>query len=113
MKVLSIRSLAFAAVIAFCALPAAAQAPYPNHAIKLLVPIPPGGAPDVAARLIGQYLSESLGQPVVIENRSGANGNIAGEGRPRLLPTDILCCWLPTAASSSIRTSIPRCHSIR
>jgi tripartite-type tricarboxylate transporter receptor subunit TctC len=79
MKFLSIGSLAFAAVTAFCSGPAAAQAPYPNHAIKLLVPIPPGGAPDVAARLIGQYLSESLGQPVVVENRTGANGNIANE----------------------------------
>lgn len=79
MKFLSICSLAFAAVTAFYSGPAAAQAPYPNHAIKLLVPIPPGGAPDVAARLIGQYLSESLGQPVVVENRTGANGNIAAE----------------------------------
>lgn len=79
MKFLSICSLAFAAVTAFYSGPAAAQAPYPSHAIKLLVPIPPGGAPDVAARLIGQYLSESLGQPVVVENRTGANGNIAAE----------------------------------
>ena len=50
------------------------------------MPIPPGGAPDVAARLIGQYLSESLGQPVVIENRTGANGNIAGEAVAKAAP---------------------------
>lgn len=79
MKFPSFCSLACAAAVAIGALPAAAQAPYPNHAIRLLVPIPPGGAPDVAARLIGKYLSESFGQPVVIENRTGANGNIAGE----------------------------------
>ena len=79
MKFSPIGFLAFGAFAALCAMPAAAQAPYPNHAIKLLVPIPPGGAPDVAARLIGQYLSESLGQPVVVENRTGANGNIANE----------------------------------
>ena len=48
--------------------------------------IPPGGAPDVVARLVGQYLSESLGQPVVIENRTGANGNIAGEATAKALP---------------------------
>jgi tripartite-type tricarboxylate transporter receptor subunit TctC len=61
------------------AAPAAAQDAYPNRAIKILVPIPPGGAPDIVARLVGQYLSQALGQPVVIENRSGANGNLAGE----------------------------------
>jgi tripartite-type tricarboxylate transporter receptor subunit TctC len=59
--------------------PAAAETAYPARTIKLLVPIPPGGAPDIAARLIGQYLSEALGQAVVIENRTGANGNIAAD----------------------------------
>jgi tripartite-type tricarboxylate transporter receptor subunit TctC len=58
---------------------AQAQTSYPERSIRILVPIPPGGAPDVAARLIGQRLSEVLGQPVVIENRSGANGNIAAD----------------------------------
>jgi tripartite-type tricarboxylate transporter receptor subunit TctC len=79
MRMPSVRSLALVAVIALGAAPALAQAPYPNHTIKILVGIPPGGAPDVVARLVGHYLSESLGQPVVIENRTGANGNIASE----------------------------------
>lgn len=74
MQALGLAALAFAAL---CAAPAAAQAPYPTRAIRIVVPIPPGGAPDIAARVLGHYLSESLGQPVVIENRSGANGNIA------------------------------------
>lgn len=72
----------FAFALAACFVwgtPAAAQDNYPNRSIKIIVPIPPGGAPDVVARLLGHYLSESLGQPVVIENRSGANGNLAGE----------------------------------
>lgn len=85
MKTLSIRSLAVAA-LALCAVPAAAQAPYPNRTIKLLVGIPAGGAPDVVARVIGQQLSESLGQPVVVENRPGANGNIAGEAAAKATP---------------------------
>jgi tripartite-type tricarboxylate transporter receptor subunit TctC len=79
MRMPSVRSLVLVAVIALNAVPALAQVPYPNHTIKILVGIPPGGAPDVVARLVGHYLSESLGQPVVIENRTGANGNIASE----------------------------------
>ena len=54
-----------------------AQAPFPSRPIKVLVTIPPGGAPDISARLLGQYLQETLGWTVVIENRPGANGNIA------------------------------------
>ena len=52
---------------------------YPSRAITIIVPIPPGGAPDIAARVIAQKLSENVGQPVVVENRVGANGNIANE----------------------------------
>lgn len=58
---------------------AAALAQFPARPITIVVPIPPGGAPDIAARVLGQKLSESLGQSVVVENRAGANGNIAGE----------------------------------
>ena len=76
MKMIHVAFVVFASLLAA---PAAAETAYPSRAIKLLVPIPPGGAPDVAARLIGRYLSEALGQPVVIENRTGANGNIAAD----------------------------------
>src|SRR5688572_2058575 len=58
---------------------ALAAAQYPARAITIIVPIPPGGAPDIAARVIGQKLSENIGQPVVIENKVGANGNIAND----------------------------------
>lgn len=57
--------------------PALAQ--YPSHAIRLIVPIPAGGAPDIVARVVGQKLSELLGAPVVVENHAGSNGNIAGD----------------------------------
>jgi tripartite-type tricarboxylate transporter receptor subunit TctC len=66
-----------AVAVTLAATPALAQ--YPNRPIKVIVPIPPGGAPDIAARVVGQKLEEGLGQPVVVENRAGANGNIAGE----------------------------------
>ena len=56
-----------------------AAAQYPSRPIRLIVPIPPGGAPDIAARVLGQKLSEQMGEPVVVENRVGSNGNIATE----------------------------------
>jgi tripartite-type tricarboxylate transporter receptor subunit TctC len=55
---------------------AAAQA-WPSRPVRMLVPFPPGGGVDFAARILGRHLSERLGQPVVIENRAGANGIIA------------------------------------
>jgi tripartite-type tricarboxylate transporter receptor subunit TctC len=56
---------------------ASAQSSWPAHPVRILVPSTPGGAPDIAARLIGQYLSDATGQPFIVENRAGANGNIA------------------------------------
>jgi tripartite-type tricarboxylate transporter receptor subunit TctC len=53
--------------------------PYPTHPIRLLVSYPPGGAADIVARAIGVPLAARLGQPVVVENRPGSNGNLAGE----------------------------------
>ena len=59
---------------------------FPSRAITIIVPIPPGGAPDIAARVIAQKLSENIGQAVVVENRVGANGNIANELVARAAP---------------------------
>src|SRR6186713_1651639 len=73
----------FLAAIFFCAL-AAAQ--YPSRPITIIVPIPPGGAPDIAARVIADKLSQNIGQPVVVENKAGANGNIANELVARAAP---------------------------
>ena len=58
---------------------ALAQAAYPSRPIRFIVPFPPGGGAESTARLIGQKMSEGLGQPVVIETRAGAGGNIGTE----------------------------------
>jgi tripartite-type tricarboxylate transporter receptor subunit TctC len=59
---------------------------YPTRPVHVIVGFPPGSSPDVAARLIGQWLSERLGQQFVIENKIGANGNLAGEAVARGSP---------------------------
>ena len=59
---------------------------WPTHPVRLVVAFPPGGAADLLARLIGQSLGETLGQPIVIENKGGANGNIGGEVVARSAP---------------------------
>ncbi len=75
-----------AAGIGFALLSAAAFAQYPSRPVHLFVPNPPGGATDTLARLIAPRLAESLGQPVLVENRPGSNGNLATETVGRSAP---------------------------
>jgi tripartite-type tricarboxylate transporter receptor subunit TctC len=69
--------LAALVLLSFVALSAAAQ--YPSRPIRLLVPNPPGGATDTLARLVSPKLGDALGQPLVVDNRPGSNGNLAME----------------------------------
>jgi len=52
---------------------------YPSRPVRLIAGFPPGGVVDVFARLIGQWLSDHLGEPIIVENRAGAGGNLAAE----------------------------------
>jgi len=62
------------------------MAQYPTRPIRLIVVTPPGGSPDLVARVLAERLAEALQQQVVVENRPGANGNIAGEAVARAVP---------------------------
>ena len=66
---------------------------YPSRPVHILVGFPPGGPADILARLIGQRLSARLGQPFIVENRSGAQGQIVTEAVTRAPPTAIRCFW--------------------
>jgi tripartite-type tricarboxylate transporter receptor subunit TctC len=82
------RHLARLLVVVAAALlvPPAAAENYPTRPIRLYVAFPPGGAADIVARLVAQPLSARLGQPVVVENKPGSGGNIAGELIARAAP---------------------------
>ncbi|HEX9397318.1 MAG TPA: tripartite tricarboxylate transporter substrate binding protein [Burkholderiales bacterium] len=79
----AVRSL-FCIAIALCW--SAAEAQFPSKPIRLLVPIPPGGGPDIVARLLAPRLGDALGQPVLVENKVGGNGSVAGELVARAAP---------------------------
>ena len=64
----------------------AAAQPYPNRPIRVIVPYPPGDAADILARLIGPKLAERMGQPVIVENRPGASGQIGLEALKNTAP---------------------------
>src|ERR1044071_6177722 len=79
------RRSALAGLASLAAAPAFAQA-YPSRPISLIVPWAAGGSTDILARIIGQHLHQSMGQPVIIENRTGASGNIGTLAAARAAP---------------------------
>ena len=82
---------------------------YPARPIRWVVPFPPGGATDVVARLVSQWLSERLGQPVVIENRGGAGGNIGVQAVINSPPDGYTMLLIPTGATinATLYDSLP------
>src|SRR3954470_20723442 len=77
----------FAATLLLAAVfPAAAQEAYPSRLVRVLVPYAPGGATDIIARIVAAKLTDSLGQSFVVENRPGANGNLALEATAKAPP---------------------------
>jgi tripartite-type tricarboxylate transporter receptor subunit TctC len=78
-------AIAGAAIILTPAL-SQAQSEYPNKPIKLIIGFAPGGSTDIVGRIVGQKLSERLGQPVIIENRAGAGGTIGADATAKSAP---------------------------
>lgn len=82
-----VRLLLFAAIAAIVAAPTSAVSQvYPAKPIRMVVPFPPGPSADFVARLIGAKMASGLGQPIVFENRAGANGAIGSEFVARAVP---------------------------
>src|SRR5947209_16760527 len=75
-----------ALALAFCSTLSLAQSSYPNRAVKIIVPFAPGGASDFVGRIMQPKLSELLGQPIVVENKPGAAGNIGAEYAAKSAP---------------------------
>jgi tripartite-type tricarboxylate transporter receptor subunit TctC len=85
---------------------AAAQASdFPNKAIRIVVPFPPGGATDAAARLVAVKMSEHWGQPVLVDNRAGAGGNVGSELVAKS-PADGYTLVMGVTGSHAINTSL-------
>src|SRR6476661_6263158 len=89
----------FALLVFLAAVAGTAFAQFPTRPIHILVTIPPGGAPDIVARVVGEKISHALGQPVVVDNKPAANGNAAALEAARAAPD---CHTLLLAADSLI-----------
>ncbi len=82
---------------------------YPTRPIRMVVAFAPGGAPDIIGRIVGQRLNESLGQPVIVDNRPGATGNIGAEIVARATPDGytLFMATLSVAISPSFFRKLP------
>src|SRR5690349_2854558 len=74
---------------------------WPNRPVRVIVPFAAGGSTDVAARLVAEYLTRSLGQQVFVENRTGANGNIGTEAAAKSPPDGYTLLVAPDAVASN------------
>jgi tripartite-type tricarboxylate transporter receptor subunit TctC len=79
MRFKQVMALAAAVVVTAAVSPIAVAQDFPTKPINIVVPFPPGGSNDVLARVLGQKMSESFGQPVIVQNKPGAAGNIGTE----------------------------------
>ena len=111
LKQLTAVGIASLGVASFGALPALAQDAYPNKPIRFIVPYPPGGPTDLMARLLQTEMQTRLGQPIVIDNRAGAGGNVGSNEVAKIAPADgytlLLAASGPMAVNGTLFRSMP------
>src|ERR1700675_3243787 len=100
-SMIDLRFIVVPLALAICAPQLAVSADWPNRPIHFIVPFPAGGSTDVAARVVGDYLSRTLGQQIVVENKSGANGNIGIEYAAKSVPDGYTVLIATDAISSN------------
>lgn len=108
-RIISLAISVATCIAALLALAAHAQS-YPARPIKMVLPFPAGSASDVSARYIAEELRKSLGQPVIIENQAGADGNIAAQAVKRAAPdgyTLFMSTNSPHAANKALYINLP------
>jgi tripartite-type tricarboxylate transporter receptor subunit TctC len=96
---------ASAVALACVSLPGAAQAPYPNKPIRLVIGFAPGGAADYVARVLAEPMGRALGQPVLVENRAGAGSSIAAEHVAKS-PADGYTLLIASPSSISVNPAV-------
>lgn len=103
--------LAAAMATSIAAVPQAfGQADFPNRPLRLIVPFPPGGSTDTLARLVAQRLGQTLGQPVIVDNKPGAGGNIGMDLGAKAVPdgyTLLLTSTSTIAVNPALYTKLP------
>jgi len=98
-------ALAGAGALALAPLAAQAQAAFPSKALTIVVPFSAGGTTDILARVVGQYMAKDLGQPVIVDNRAGAGGNIGAQMVARAAP-DGYTLLMGTVGTHAINQSL-------
>jgi len=104
-RTFALATVAAAGALSLAPLAAHAQAAYPSKPITIIVPFSAGGTTDILARVVGLYMGTDLGQPVVVDNRAGAGGNIGGQAAARAT-ADGYTLFMGTVGTHAINQSL-------